>query len=421
MSQIKIKQVSELQDIINTPVPIGIEYVQESEIMVNTSGNNFPTGIILDYTPFSDSIVQLKVNGLLVDSIDVSSIDIAYYSNNQYMDLTTGFENGVLGNFYFSNDGGATAKSEVNLEAGDELYWNGLINYQLSGPEEILDSEGNLIETKKGDIINIVYDKEYLSNSVSEITYSKIDTEMTVLSNDFLSANAGGIYPFSKAGTVVKTNLMDQNHPGVVIMKSGSLFLSDTAGSGLSTFEFTDKLQMDCIFTLPTDTSDNSILMGFSSYYSSFNYSNDDGIYYKIVDNVLICQSKGGGINTFTSEPYTLVSDVWYHVRIKLNYVGTYKSAIFSIYDMNGIELFSHIFKNQNFSKDYWRIRYPTWSISSSDVLTELSLIPMIRTAGYVPNSNSSTKDHILVDYLSITVPLVGRRSLIAPLEEISI
>jgi len=420
MSQIKIKQVSGLQDIINTPVPIGIEYVQESEIMVNTSGNNFPTGIILDYTPFSDSIVQLKVNGLLVDSIDVSSIDITYYSGNQYMDLTTGFENGVLGNFYFSNDGGVTAKSEVSLEAGDELYWNGLINYQLNGPEEILDSGGNLIETKKGDIITIVYDKEYLSNSVSEIT-SKIDTEMTVLSNDFLSANVGGIYPFNKAGTVVKTNLMDQNHPGVVIIKAGSLYLSDT-GSGFSSFKFTDKLQMDCIFTLPTDTSNNSILMGFFGYDTSFNFNGyNNGIYYKIVDNVLICQSEGGGFATFNSEPYTLVSNVWYHARIKLNFVGNYKSAIFSIYDMNGIELFSHIFKNQNFSFDYWRIRYPTWSISSSDVLPELSLVPMIRTSGYIQNISASTKDHILVDYLSITVPLVGRRSLIAPLEEISI
>jgi hypothetical protein len=71
-----------------------------------TNGDYSSTGITIDYTPFSDSAVDILVNGIGVSEAN-------------------GDRN--AGAAYFSNDGGATAKAIADIEAGDELYWNGVI------------------------------------------------------------------------------------------------------------------------------------------------------------------------------------------------------------------------------------------------------------------------------------------------------
>jgi hypothetical protein len=98
------------------PVDTGVEVYQRDQTPTPTSGNASPTGITINYTPYGDSAVDIIVNGLGVQE-----------------------GNGVLtADCYFSNDGGVTAKTIANIEAGDELYWNGgYAGYELTGDDTI--------------------------------------------------------------------------------------------------------------------------------------------------------------------------------------------------------------------------------------------------------------------------------------------
>jgi len=108
-----------------TPLAQGIEYIQSGLTPTSTDGDESPTGLTLDYNPFSDSAVQVYVNGIAV--------------TESYGDKT--------GEAYFSADGGTTAKSIIDLDAGDELYWNAnIVGFNL-GP---------------GDAIDLVYEKNSL-------------------------------------------------------------------------------------------------------------------------------------------------------------------------------------------------------------------------------------------------------------------
>jgi len=130
--QVKIKQIEGLQGIIDTPVVMGLEYSQSTNILTSSNGNEFQTTVSMDFTPFADSVIQVQVNGLTVEG--------------SYTDK--------LGGFYFSNDG-IIVKSMSDLESGDFLYWNGVIKgYQL----------------EVGDIVTILYEKEYLSYGTSGIS-----------------------------------------------------------------------------------------------------------------------------------------------------------------------------------------------------------------------------------------------------------
>lgn len=107
-----------------TPVAQGTEYTQQ-EVPTVTSGNNATTGITLDFTPFADGSVQVFINSVAL--------------TESYGDKT--------GDVYFSNDGGTTARALADIEAGDELIWNGTIaGYELSTT----------------DVIEIVYEKSTL-------------------------------------------------------------------------------------------------------------------------------------------------------------------------------------------------------------------------------------------------------------------
>ena len=83
---------------------------------VTTVEDGDTTEISITYTPFSDSSVAVKVNGIEVN-------------------LGDGAKDSEC---YFSNDGGATAKLIADIEAGDILYWNGSIaGYQLDNTDDI--------------------------------------------------------------------------------------------------------------------------------------------------------------------------------------------------------------------------------------------------------------------------------------------
>ena len=95
----------------------GVQVYQRDLSPLATNGNYSSTGITIDYTPFSDSAVDVLVNGLGLSEADGDRNEAAVY---------------------FSNDGGATAKSIANIEAGDELYWNGgIAGFDLTADDVI--------------------------------------------------------------------------------------------------------------------------------------------------------------------------------------------------------------------------------------------------------------------------------------------
>lgn len=107
-----------------TPIAQGQEHTQQ-EVPTVTSGNGASTGITLDFTPFADGSVQVFINSVAL--------------TESYGDKT--------GDVYFSNDGGTTSRNVADIEAGDELIWNGLIaGYDLATT----------------DVIEIVYEKSTL-------------------------------------------------------------------------------------------------------------------------------------------------------------------------------------------------------------------------------------------------------------------
>ena len=69
-----------------------------------TSGNNEATGITITASPFNEGYVTVILNGL--------SVQVGNGIRNR--------------DCYFSSNGGVTAKSFSNLNAGDELFWNGV-------------------------------------------------------------------------------------------------------------------------------------------------------------------------------------------------------------------------------------------------------------------------------------------------------
>lgn len=99
----------------STTIAQGQEYTQQ-ETPTATSGNESTTGITLEFTPFADGSVQVFVNSVAI--------------TESYSDKT--------GDVYFSNDGGTTVRNVADLEAGDQLIWNGIIaGYDLTTSDAI--------------------------------------------------------------------------------------------------------------------------------------------------------------------------------------------------------------------------------------------------------------------------------------------
>lgn len=95
----------------------GVQVYQRDLTPLVTNGNYSSTGITIDYTPFSDSAVDVLVNGLGLSEADGDRDAAAVY---------------------FSNDGGLTARAIADIEAGDELYWNGgIAGFELTADDTI--------------------------------------------------------------------------------------------------------------------------------------------------------------------------------------------------------------------------------------------------------------------------------------------
>ena len=82
---------------------VDLDQTLNAEVYSGTNGNSSPTGVIIEHTPYKDSRVDVKINGISVNVGD-----------------------GILTkDCYFSNDNGVTAKLIKGIESGDELFWNG--------------------------------------------------------------------------------------------------------------------------------------------------------------------------------------------------------------------------------------------------------------------------------------------------------
>ena len=100
-------------NIAETGVSVRTDYNQTASV---TSNDGDTTGATITYTPFSDSAVIVKINGLQTNLGDGAKDQACY----------------------FSADGGVTAKSSIDIGAGDTLYWMGsLAGYELDATDEI--------------------------------------------------------------------------------------------------------------------------------------------------------------------------------------------------------------------------------------------------------------------------------------------
>ena len=99
--------------ILEVGVGTGIDL---NKISTVTEADGDSTGIAITFTPFHDSIVTVKVNGVEINLGDGVKTEDAY----------------------FSSDAGSTARSIANITAGDLLYWNGSIaGYELDATDDI--------------------------------------------------------------------------------------------------------------------------------------------------------------------------------------------------------------------------------------------------------------------------------------------
>lgn len=107
-----------LEGVAETPnaTEVGVNTGNDKNLTsTTTSGNYSPTGIFITYTPFADSDVTVKINGIEVN-----------LGGNKLKEC------------YFSANGGTTAKGLANIEAGDQLIWNGIIaGFQLDSLDDI--------------------------------------------------------------------------------------------------------------------------------------------------------------------------------------------------------------------------------------------------------------------------------------------
>jgi hypothetical protein len=107
-----------LEGVAETPsaTEVGVNTGNDKNLTsTTTSGNYSTTGIFITYTPFADSDVAVKINGIEVN-----------LGGNKLKEC------------YFSANGGTTAKAIANIEAGDQLIWNGVIaGFELDSLDDI--------------------------------------------------------------------------------------------------------------------------------------------------------------------------------------------------------------------------------------------------------------------------------------------
>jgi hypothetical protein len=98
---------------------------KDQTIIATTTYDHFVTGIDMDYTPFADSSVIVKVNGVEVNLGDGDNTEDCYFTDP----TDAGFN--TLGNVM-------VARPIADISAGDVLIWNpSAAGYQLDTTDDI--------------------------------------------------------------------------------------------------------------------------------------------------------------------------------------------------------------------------------------------------------------------------------------------
>ena len=106
-----------------TGVSVGVD--KNQTVIVTTTHDHFVTGIDIDYTPFADSEVIVKINGVEVNIGDGVTTEDCYFTDPTDVGFNT------LGNVM-------VAKLMADVTAGDVLIWNvSYAGYQLDPSDDI--------------------------------------------------------------------------------------------------------------------------------------------------------------------------------------------------------------------------------------------------------------------------------------------
>ncbi len=219
------------------------------------------------------------------------------------------------------------------------------------------------------------------------------------VSTDFLSTFTAALAPYtftsSASGTLqLIGNQIDNHHPGVQqiaaatgLTSSGGYITSHAATNAFSVV-FTNGLQTDLIFKLPTTTTNNIIRIGFT-YGSLTTTAPTSGNYFEITGTTVVGITRNSSVQSQTSS-FTLTANTWYHTRIKESIVDATTGVTFTIYDMDGITLY-----NQSL----------TTNINTTT--TRGVNVICLNTV-----SNAAITSIIYLDYLAVTFPPMIRGAL---------
>ena len=106
-----------------TGVSVGVD--KDQNVIANTSHDHFVTGIDIDYTPFSDSEVVVKINGVEVNIGDGINAEDCYFTDPNDP-------------AYNSVGDPMIAKPMADIESGDVLIWNPTYaGYQLDTTDDV--------------------------------------------------------------------------------------------------------------------------------------------------------------------------------------------------------------------------------------------------------------------------------------------
>jgi len=106
-----------------TGVSVGVD--KDQNVIANTTHDHFVTGIDIDYTPFADSQVIVKINGVEVNIGDGDNTEDCYFTDPTDLGYNT------LGN-------AMVAKLMKDVTSGDVLIWNeSAAGYQLDTSDDV--------------------------------------------------------------------------------------------------------------------------------------------------------------------------------------------------------------------------------------------------------------------------------------------
>ena len=110
---------------IEQEIGISVSVDKNQNVIATTTHDHFVTGIDMDYTPFADSDVIVKINGIEINIGDGVNTSDCYFTDPTWA-------------WYNTEGDQMIAKPIADIEAGDILIWNpSIAGYQLEPSDDI--------------------------------------------------------------------------------------------------------------------------------------------------------------------------------------------------------------------------------------------------------------------------------------------